>query len=120
MELVRRRLAGRPPVYLEPDTGFIAKIYLSGYNYDNMGYITYTYLIASNGRINFRARREYIKQPKMKWATLITKWLKTSIPRLRQIYRTDIFKEELIATVYSPERMMRLNKDIPDIDDGAE
>lgn len=59
---------------------------------------------------------EFQKQPKMKWATLINRWMLNYIPRLRQQMRLNMYKEELIATVYSPERVMKTYKDNPDIE----
>lgn len=117
MELLRRRRLGRPPVYLTGEPGVIAKIILSGESWDAaMRNRSYTYLIMENGSIKFMSTYEFQKQPKMKWATLINRWMLNSIPRLRQQMRLNMYKEELIATVYSPERVMKTYKGSPDIE----
>ena len=117
MELLRRRRLGRPPVYLTPEPGVVAKIILSGEWWDEaMRNRYYTYLIMENGSIKFMSTYEFQKQPKMKWATLINRWMLNHIPRFRQQMRLNVYKEELIATIYSPERVMKTYKDNPDIE----
>ena len=117
MEARRRWARGRPPIYLEPDTGFVAKIIMSGDKYDlDMVNKDYTFLITPTGGISFRRQWEFGKQPKQKWAYLISKWLQKSISHYRQVNRTKNFKMELISAVYQPERIMRLYKEGPDFD----
>ena len=117
MELLRRRLQGRTPIYLTPEPGVVAKIILSGDSWNQeMNGRTYTYMISTNGSISFKGHYEFQKQPKMKWATLINRWILNSIPRLRQQQRFNIYKEELIATVYSPERVIKMYNEGVDIE----
>lgn len=117
MELRRRQARGLPPVYLDPEPGFIAKIVLCPDNYDrNFRNKTYTYLITSDGGISFKATFVFYGQPKMKWAKLISKWLDNlpSASYTRHITRFNIYKDDLIETVYSPEWISRLKANIED------
>jgi len=112
----RRLQLGLPPIYHKPETDFVARIVLSPslINWDTTGlaHKTYTYYITETGAINFKAPFLFTTQPKMKWAAIISRWLQMAIPAYRQLARTDAIKEELMATVYSPERVMATYPDI--------
>jgi hypothetical protein len=127
LELRRRQTLGRPPIYLDPEPGFVAKIVLCPPNNDRFDYNrfdydrdlrnkTYTYLITSEGGISFKAKFVFYSQPKMKWAKLISKWLDNlpSASYMRHITRFNIYKDDLIETVYSPEWISRLKANIED------
>jgi len=111
MELRRRQDKGLPPVYLDPELGYIAKI-IFYIRYDEK----YNFLITPEGGISFKGTGEFIKQPKMKWAKLITKWLQNcpSASKIRHMSRFSLYKEEILATIYSPERMTSLGANIED------
>ena len=112
-----RRERGLPPIYLDPEPGFVAKIILIPNIYDiEMRNKEYVYLITPEGGITFKARVEFHKQPKMKWAKLITKWLEnlTYASYMRHVNRFNKFSEELVATVYSPEWLCNLGANIED------
>jgi hypothetical protein len=122
MELRRRQARVLPPVYLDPEPGFIAKIVLCPPNSASKYYDpdsrdkNYTYLITSDGGISFKAKFVYYFQPKMKWTKLISKWLDNlpSASYTRHITRFNIYKDDLIETVYSPEWISRLKANIED------
>jgi hypothetical protein len=65
-DIQRRRLRGKPPVYLDP--GFIAKIILNTSRDDpNMWDKEYIFLITPEGGISFKGKFVFSMQPKMKW-----------------------------------------------------
>lgn len=115
-DLFSRQSRGLPPIYLKPETDFVAKIVLSpslvNWDITCLANKTYTYYITESGAINFKAPFIFTSQPKMKWATIISRWLHEVIPAYRQYERTNAIKEDLMATVYSPERITYLQSQV--------
>lgn len=80
------------------ESDFVARIVLAPRNWDwfqERG--TYTYYITKTGAIKFRAPALFPKQPKMKWANIIERWLQASIPLYRQLERMDKIKLDLLT-----------------------
>jgi hypothetical protein len=80
---------------------FEAKVVLKRDKYTGENpYFDLVFKIRSDGSVFSDSRASYKNQPKLKWATLIQKWLKNSVSSYRTYERTEKIKEELVSTIY--------------------
>jgi hypothetical protein len=80
---------------------FEAKVILKRDKYTGENpYFDLVFKIRSDGSVFSDSRASYKNQPKLKWATLIQKWLKNSVSSYRTYERTEKIKEELVSKIY--------------------
>lgn len=73
-------------------------------------YFDLVFKIRSDGSVFSDSRASYKNQPKLKWATLIQRWLKNSVSSYRTYERTEKIKEELVSSVYSKELLQLIEQ----------
>jgi hypothetical protein len=92
---------GRLETVPQTPDDFEAKVVLKRDKYTGENpYFDLVFKIRSDGSVFSDSRASYKNQPKLKWATLIQKWLKNSVSSYRTYERTEKIKEELVSTLY--------------------
>ena len=98
-------------VHQTPDD-YEAKVILKRDKYTHTNtYFDLVFKIRSDGSIFSDSQADYKNQPKLKWATLIQRWVKNSVSSLRTYERTEKIKEELVSTIYM-KQMQQLHEQI--------
>ena len=89
-----------------PYNGCIGKVLFRKLPYINMEAL-YVFSINADGSVTCsESTKTVVNQPKEKWIRLISRWVLSGSPQMRQIQRTETLKCELISVVHKRFRQM--------------